>query len=194
MQGSENFGKPGKIGQSKTTCGIGGKFQITTRPPPPPGAHAVHQMTGTTVSVSSLLVVIHVLVVIPDDCMISVDTPGGTVVIVEVMLLIDVLSSDTEVLGTEPIGSVVWTGSEVVLPQTFNMPEDPRDTVQASVVKPGPPGVIVVDPMTIPEALPDAVRSGLMVICTSGCVVGSKVAVKVSANQQLSVWPVFPCC
>lgn len=45
------------------------------------------------------------------------------------------------------------------------MPEDARDTVQVSVVKAEPPGIIVVEPMMIPEALPDAVRLGPIVIC-----------------------------
>lgn len=81
MQGKSNFGNLGKTeAQSKRTEGTGGKFQMTMAPP-----HSEHQMTGTTVELSSLVVVIQVFVVSPLEVMSSVDTPVGTVVMVEVM-------------------------------------------------------------------------------------------------------------
>jgi hypothetical protein len=108
MQGRENFGKLGKVrDQSKSTCGIGGKFQTTTKPPPPPGAHAVHQMAGTIVSLSSLVVVIQVFVVTPGGCMISVEMPGGTVVIVEVIPPVVELPPGVAVLTMGPVGIAV---------------------------------------------------------------------------------------
>lgn len=110
--------------------------------------------------------------------MISVETPEGTVVIVEVISLADKVLPDEVVLVLGPLGTFAWMASEVVLPQTFKMPEDPRDTVQTSVVNASPPGVMVVDPMIIAEASPDAVRSGLMVTCRSVGVAEGRVVVE----------------
>lgn len=102
------MGKLGKVRpQSKRVRGTGGKSHITTPPLLPPGAHAVHQITGTIVSLLSLVVVSQVFVVTPGGCMISVDTSGGTVVIVEVTTLVLEISPEAVMLVLDPLGIVV---------------------------------------------------------------------------------------
>ena len=108
-QGSSNFGRPGKTAvQSKTTPAAAGTLQTTTAPP-----QAGHQMTGTTVGLSSLVVVIQVLAVMSLDVISSVDTPVGTVVMVEVTA--GVACSLFDVADSESVEDVVM-GAVVALP------------------------------------------------------------------------------
>lgn len=157
IHGRSNLGSFGNTEvQSNVTDGIGGKFQITTAPP-----HPGHQITGTIVELSSLVVVIHVFVVIPLDVISSVDTPVGTVVIVEVTAGVpDAVLEDVEVMDS----SVVGIGKVVVLPSMFKIPDEPKDTDREPLVNAEPPGVIVVGPMMIPDPLPDAIMLGARVI------------------------------
>lgn len=102
---------------------------MITRPSSPSGAQAVHQMAGTIVELLSLVVVIHVFVVTPGGWIISVDTPVGTVVIVDV--IVPVLST----LLVDVAGGVVMDGSELVSPGgTFVLDELEADEVLELVV------------------------------------------------------------
>lgn len=156
-QGRSNFGNLGNTDvQSNRTEGTGGKFQITTAPP-----QSEHQMTGTMVVLSSLVVVIQVFVVIPLDVMSSVDTPVGTVVIV------DVISGVSEAVLVEVDVAEVGAfapSRDVVLPSMFRIPEEANEMETVPLVKADPPGVNVKDPRTIPEPLPDAIMLGARVI------------------------------
>lgn len=107
------------------------------------------------------MVVIHVFVVIPPDVISSVDTPVGTVVIVEVTAGVpNAVFEDVDVIDS----AVVGIGMVVVLPSMFKIPEDPKDTDKEPLVNAEPPGVIVVEPMMIPDPFPDATTLGARVI------------------------------
>ena len=109
--GSSNLGRVGNTAvQSKTTPATAGTLQTTTAPP-----QAGHQITGTTVGLSSFVVVIQVLAVISLDVISSVDTPVGAVVMVEVRTgsansLLDVVDSESVI--------DVAMGAGVALPST----------------------------------------------------------------------------
>lgn len=136
----------GTLGKSIRTFPVGLRSQITT-PPPQPG----HQITGTVVLSPSLVVVIHVLVSSSADVMISVDTPGGIVVIVE--------DIDVSLVGLVDV-VVRATGREVVLPSILRIPEEASDTDIVPVVSPEPPGTSVVVPMITSDPFMDALMSG----------------------------------
>ena len=151
-QGNLNSGKSGHL---KRTLVVVTMFQITTAPP-----HPGHQMTGTMVELSSsLLVVIHVLVEMSFEVIRLVITPAGIVVIVDVMPVANdsLLLDEGFGLGTSVS---VGNGREVVLPSTRSIPDEARETDKVPLVNPDPPGSRVIDPRTMPDALPDAVMLG----------------------------------
>ncbi|KAK4507121.1 hypothetical protein PRZ48_000855 [Zasmidium cellare] len=113
------------------------------------------------VVLSSLVVVIQVFVVIPLDVMSSVETPVGTVVIVDVIAGVsEAVLVEVDVAEVDTIAP----GRDVVLPSIFRMPEEAKDIETEPLVKADPPGVRVKDPMMIPEPLPDAMMLGASVM------------------------------
>lgn len=157
MHGRSNLGRFGNSDvKSKSTSGLGGRFQITTAPP-----HSEHQITGTTVGLLSFVVVIHVLDEMSLDVISSVETSVGTVVMVEVITGVpDTVFEDVDVIDS----AVAETGKVVVLPSTFRTPEDPKDTDKVPLINAEPPGVRVIDPMTTVEPPPNATMLGARVI------------------------------
>lgn len=159
-QGNLNSGKSGHL---KRILVVVTMFQTTTAPPQPG-----HQMTGTTVELSSsLLVVIQVFVEISFEVIRFVVTPVGIFVMVDVMLdaldsllLVESVGLDTNVSVS---GSVRDDGREVVLPSTCSIPEVARETDIVPLVNSDPPGLSVTEPRIIPDALPDAVMLGASV-------------------------------
>lgn len=117
MHGKLKVGKPGKMEpQSKFTPDTGGKSQMMTSPLPPLGAQLEHQIAGTIVVLLSFVVVIQVFVVIPVGSMISVETPVGRVVMVDVTdPLVDAVLVVVGTFGIVPIVIVVLLSALAML-------------------------------------------------------------------------------
>lgn len=151
MHGRENLGRFGKVGsQLNSTSGSCGKSQMITLSPPV--LQCGHQITGTMVEWPSLEVVYQISDETPEILICCVETPGGTVVIVEVSPV------------TVPVLVAVGTLIEVVLPSMLRMPELARETVYVPEVKAGPPTLMVEPPITTSLALPDATTPGATVM------------------------------
>ena len=83
-------------------------------------------------------------------------------------------------------------GNVVVLPPTTTTPLGASEAEIVPLVKPGPPGDRVEAPITMPDASPVIVSSGLTLICTGALVEvagGSLVVEKVSKGKVVELLP-----